>query len=105
MRCVFFLIALISRRDTWQALLGFDRNLTHLDGHIVRLHRTGVTQPSFVQTITGEGMPIYGRSFRGDLFVEYNVVLPVELSPQLRRSKCLGCVYLVILRLPTFFQS
>jgi hypothetical protein len=23
--------------------------------------------------------------------VEYNVVLPVELSPQLRRSKCLGC--------------
>lgn len=28
-----------------QALLGFDRNLTHLDGHIVRLNRKGVTQP------------------------------------------------------------
>lgn len=28
-----------------QALLGFDRNLTHLDGHIVRLVRKGVTQP------------------------------------------------------------
>lgn len=28
-----------------QALLGFDRNLTHLDGHIVRLKREGVTQP------------------------------------------------------------
>jgi DnaJ-related protein SCJ1 len=32
--------------DGWsQALLGFDRNLTHLDGHIVRLIRKGVTQP------------------------------------------------------------
>jgi DnaJ-related protein SCJ1 len=28
-----------------QALLGFDRNLTHLDGHVVRLVRQGVTQP------------------------------------------------------------
>jgi DnaJ-related protein SCJ1 len=28
-----------------QALLGFDRNLTHLDGHVVRLIRDGVTQP------------------------------------------------------------
>lgn len=32
--------------DVWgQALLGVDRNLTHLDGHIVRLLRKGVTQP------------------------------------------------------------
>lgn len=28
-----------------QALLGFDRNITHLDGRIVRLVRKGVTQP------------------------------------------------------------
>lgn len=28
-----------------QALLSFDRNLTHLDGHVVRLKREGVTQP------------------------------------------------------------
>ncbi|KAG6817345.1 hypothetical protein H0H87_009944 [Tephrocybe sp. NHM501043] len=28
-----------------EALLGFDRNLTHLDGHVVRLVRKGVTQP------------------------------------------------------------
>ena len=28
-----------------QALLGFERNLTHLDGHVVELKRVGVTQP------------------------------------------------------------
>ena len=28
-----------------EALLGFERNLTHLDGHVVTLRREGVTQP------------------------------------------------------------
>lgn len=69
-----------------QALLGFERNLTHLDGHVVRLKHTGITQPGFVQSIKGEGMPILGRSARGDLFVEYKVILPAELSPQLRQK-------------------
>lgn len=74
----------------------------------MQLVRKGVTQPGmfamilyiffrvdfvscsgFVQTIKGEGMPIYGGSDHGDLFVEYNVVLPMEISPQTRRSKFL----------------
>lgn len=79
--------------------------MTHLDGHTVRLVRKGVTQPGelrcrdvmfhpltlacigFVQTIHGEGMPIFEKSMHGDLFVEYNVVLPIEISTQTRRSK------------------
>lgn len=32
-------------------------------------------------------MPIFEGSGDGDLFVEYNVVLPVELSNDMRRSK------------------
>jgi len=69
-----------------EALLGFDRNLTHLDGHVVRLQRKGVTQPGFVQTIEEEGMPHFEKPTFGDLFVEYNVVLPIEISPQTRRK-------------------
>ncbi|KAK0204788.1 hypothetical protein DFS33DRAFT_1322819 [Desarmillaria ectypa] len=70
-----------------EALLGFDRNLTHLDGHIVRLQRKSVTQPGFVEVIEGEGMPRFeNRHLHGDLFVEYNVVLPKQLSPQLRKK-------------------
>jgi hypothetical protein len=69
-----------------QALLGFSRNLTHLDGHVVPLERKGVTQPGFVQTIKGEGMPHFENpSSQGDLFVEYNVVLPTQLSTQTRQ--------------------
>lgn len=88
-----------------QALLGFERNLTHLDGHVVPLKRQSVTQPGkvfilrnhhhalicvktgFVQTIKGEGMPIFGESGHGDLYVEYNVVLPNKLSPQMRKRE------------------
>ncbi|KAK7454672.1 DnaJ-related protein scj1 [Stygiomarasmius scandens] len=70
-----------------EALLGFDRNLTHMDGHVVRLVRKSVTQPGFVQTIEGEGMPLpENENLHGDLFVEYNVVLPVDISPQTRRK-------------------
>lgn len=83
--------------------------MTHLDGHEVRLIRKGPTQPGtlnsassidivvdrlfeintgFVQKIEGEGMPLFeNRNLHGDLFVEYNVVLPIQLSPQQRRSK------------------
>ncbi|OJT11443.1 DnaJ-related protein spj1 [Trametes pubescens] len=70
-----------------EALLGFERNLTHLDEHIVELKRTGVTQPGYVQTIKGEGMPLYQSSEYGDLYVEYNVVLPSEISAETK--KCL----------------
>jgi len=37
-------------------------------------------------------MPVHGNTaVHGDLFVEYNVILPVELSPEMRRSECLNC--------------
>jgi DnaJ-related protein SCJ1 len=69
-----------------QALLGFTRNLTHLDGRVISLERKGVTQPGFVQTIKGEGMPHFeSPSSFGDLFVEYIVVLPTQLSTQTRQ--------------------
>ena len=75
--------------DDLQALLGFERNLTHLDGHVVTLKRSGVTQPGFVQTIKGEGMPVFKHNTFGDLFIEYTVVLPTELSTDMRKSNYL----------------
>ncbi|KIJ50976.1 hypothetical protein M422DRAFT_776891 [Sphaerobolus stellatus SS14] len=69
-----------------EALLGFERNITHLDGHVVTLKREAVTQPGYVQTIKDEGMPVFEGTGYGDLFVEYNVVLPAKLSPELQRK-------------------
>ncbi|GAA5859269.1 hypothetical protein JCM1840_003826 [Sporobolomyces johnsonii] len=67
-----------------EALLGFKHTVKGLDGHDIVLSRTGVTQPGFVDVIQGEGMPIYHLSGHGDLFVEYQVVLPPTLSPKLK---------------------
>lgn len=41
----------------------------------------------YVQTIEGEGMPLYQTDGFGDLFIEYNVVLPVELHSDIRQSE------------------
>ncbi|KAF9557418.1 DnaJ-domain-containing protein [Agrocybe pediades] len=69
------------------ALLGFEKNITHLDGRNLQIVRKGVTQPGFVQVVKGEGMPVYGRKdVKGDLFIEYNVVLPLEITPEMRRK-------------------
>jgi DnaJ-class molecular chaperone len=65
-----------------QALLGFEKELTHLDGHIVKLNRLGkITKPGEMDKIIEEGMPVYEMSSeRGDLLVTYEVVLPKKLT-------------------------
>lgn len=65
-----------------EALLGFTKALKHLDGHEVTLtHGKSVTQPDWVQTIKGEGMPISATPKRkGDLYVKYKVVFPTQLD-------------------------
>lgn len=39
-----------------QALLGFERNLTSLDGRTIAVRRDGTTQPGEVEVIEGEGV-------------------------------------------------
>lgn len=64
-----------------EALLGFERELTHLDGKKVEIIRDDVTQPGYVMKISGEGMPIHQKSGEfGDLFVKINVEVPKELN-------------------------
>lgn len=70
----------------------WSRNLTHLDGHVVRLgrQRGQVVQPGQVDTIQGEGMPIWQEGHvhehddhhesHGRLFVEYTVILPDQME-------------------------
>lgn len=66
-----------------EALLGFSRVLPHLNGREVELERSGVTQHSYTQKLTGEGLPRHHvPSERGDLYVVYHVQLPDSLSPE-----------------------
>ncbi|CAO1621775.1 unnamed protein product [Parajaminaea phylloscopi] len=67
------------------ALLGFVDVFAHMDGHNVTISRgKSVTQPGQVVTVHGEGMPIRGSDKRGNLYVEYDVVLPDRIEGDLR---------------------
>ena len=64
-------------------MLGFKKELTHLDGHKVVINRKKITKPGEVEKIKGEGMPIYEYpSDFGDLLVTFEVELPKVLSDE-----------------------
>lgn len=43
-----------------EALLGFEREIVHLDGHIVKIDRRGkVTKPGLMERFKQEGMPVF----------------------------------------------
>jgi DnaJ-class molecular chaperone len=66
-----------------QALLGFKKEITHLDGHKVLINRTKITKPGEVEKIKGEGMPVYEYpSDFGDLIVTYEVEFPKKLEEE-----------------------
>ena len=73
-----------------EALLGFQKEIRHLDGHLVTLHRARPTQPGFVLELEDEGMPVHQYpSEKGKLFVEFEVRLldavDYELAEGLRK--------------------
>lgn len=68
----------------YDALLGFRRTITHLDGHSVRFHvKPGtVLKPGFGLKIADEGMPLReDPSSFGSLVVKFNVTFPDEVPP------------------------
>ena len=64
-----------------EALLGYKKQIQHLDGHFVQVEYTGVTQPQSVRTIRGEGMPHHDvPSQKGDLYITFVVDFPKTLT-------------------------
>lgn len=83
-----------------EALLGFKREIKHLDEHLVPVERNSVTQPGFVIKINGEGMPKHQRSEKGDLYVKVNVLMPNDLTEMQKESKkFFKIIYLVAKKL------
>eukprot|EP00887_Chlorella_sp_A99_P000337 scaffold13.g337.t1 len=61
-----------------EALVGFQRE--HLDGHKVQIGTAGVTRPGEVRRLEGEGMPVFERSTKGNLYVTFSVAFPASVS-------------------------
>eukprot|EP00250_Pteridium_aquilinum_P009140 c18467_g1_i1 orf=397-1437(-) len=62
------------------ALVGFEKDITHLDGHKVSIGTKGVTKPKSVRRFRGEGMPAFESIKKGDLVVTFEVAFPESLS-------------------------
>ncbi|KAI2620326.1 DnaJ-domain-containing protein [Hypomontagnella submonticulosa] len=85
---------ILSLREAWMG--DWTRNVTHLDGHVVRLGRKRgeIVQPGHVETVEGEGMPIwsedgdsvYHQYEFGKLYVEYVVVLPDQMESGMEKE-------------------
>ncbi|KAI9162968.1 DnaJ-related protein SCJ1 [Paramyrothecium foliicola] len=85
---------LLSLREAWMG--GWTRNLTHLDEHVVRLGRPRgqVVQPGQVETVVGEGMPVwhedgdsvYHKHEFGNLYITYEVVLPDQMESGMEKD-------------------
>jgi len=66
-----------------EALLGFERQVVHLDNRVVTITETSVTGPYDTKKITGEGMPHRDvPSQKGDLYVKMKITFPPKLSDQ-----------------------
>ncbi|CAG7935320.1 unnamed protein product [Penicillium olsonii] len=85
----------LSLREAWMG--DWTRNITHLDGHVVRLGRSRgqVVQPLAVETVNGEGMPHYSEGHLhdhnendepGNLYIEYTVVLPDQMESGMEKD-------------------
>lgn len=84
----------ISLREAWMG--DWERNVTHLDGHVVKLGRKRgeVIQPGHVERLQGEGMPkwhedgdsVYHKTEFGNLYVEYVVVLPDQMESGMEKE-------------------
>lgn len=90
-----FWTEVLSLREAWMG--EWTRNITHLDGHVVRLSRPRgeVVQPHAIEVIKGEGMPLWTQgggnaghsdSRFGALHVEYIVVLPDQMDKSMEKD-------------------
>lgn len=63
-----------------EALIGFTKEVEHLDGHKVTIKKEEVSQHGEIIKIKGEGMPIYQKGDSGDLLVELKIKFPDKLN-------------------------
>ena len=76
-------LVLLLRISLLEALVGFKREVTHLDGHVVHLSvpRGTVVHPDSAMEIEGEGMPVHDDpSTYGRLLVQFHIVFPEHVD-------------------------
>jgi len=63
-----------------EALVGFERQIKHLDGHMVTIAHKGVVSPGDVMKLKNEGMRKYDSTRKGSLYVNITVSFPKSMT-------------------------
>jgi DnaJ-class molecular chaperone len=63
-----------------EALLGYEKEIVHLDDRKIPVKKNGVTQPGDVIKIEEEGMPKHQSSEKGDLYIRLDIKFPQILT-------------------------
>jgi len=70
-----------------EALVGFSKTITHLDGHQVPVVKTDVTKPGEIIMIEGEGMPHHNyASQTGNLYIEFSIKMPTSVTEEQKQA-------------------
>jgi DnaJ family protein B protein 4 len=68
--------------DLKEALTGWQRTVTTIDGRNLNIEKSNPTQPGSQDSYPGLGMPISKKpGQRGNFIVKYNVRFPITLTP------------------------
>lgn len=70
-----------------ESLVGFHKQITHLDDHIVPITSKTITHPGQVTKLKGEGMPYHNSmSEHGDLYVKFVIDFPKTLTAEQKKG-------------------
>jgi DnaJ homolog subfamily B member 4 len=70
-----------------EALTGWKRTITTIDGKNLSVEKAGPTQPGSSDKYPGLGMPISKKpGQRGDFVIKYNVKFPTSLTAQQKQK-------------------
>jgi DnaJ family protein B protein 4 len=73
--------------DLKEALTGWKRTVTTIDGKQINIEKAGPTQPGSSDTYPNLGMPLSKKpDTRGNFIVTYNVKFPTYLTPEQKQK-------------------
>ena len=71
-----------------EALLGFKREIKHLDGRLIEIERLQVTEPGQEHEVPGLGMPVYQKPGEfGKLRIKLNILFPERIAVDEERAR------------------
>jgi DnaJ family protein A protein 2 len=70
----------------YEALVGYNFTITHLDNRKINISYNGITQPNTTKTVASEGLTKFETTKKGNLYITFTVKLPDKIPESLNVS-------------------